>query len=274
MIFQIAVTLFALLFTASALHSTLQSHASRSSRNDCKQISSVKIRAMPKHIAFIVDGNGRWAQKRGRQRIDGHTVGANVTVDIVKKAFEIGVEYITLYLFSTENWNRPSHEVENIMSLLEKYLIDFSSYLKENKIRLKTIGQTHRLPNSLRQLFNHLGNSGPHDGIAQQRTLCLAISYGGRDDIVQACVELAQAVKRESISSDMITEELFAKYTSTGRLGIPDPDLIIRTSGESRISNFLLWQCAYAEFAIVDKLCKSKGWHVSMSHSILWERWS
>jgi undecaprenyl diphosphate synthase len=251
---------------------------------------------MPEHVAFIVDGNGRWAEKQGLPRSRGHAEGANVTVEVVKRCFAEGVDTVTLYLFSTENWKRPVDEVLNIMYLLEKYLKDFRGHLQENDIILKVIGQTYRLPknvlslvdtftgaapsvseriNDLKQLHslqdesNHLehrvDDSVPtpvgasltnsiDNGRRKQKVLCLAISYGGRDDIVHAARGIAERVKRGDLSIDQVTEEEFAKHTMTGSQGIQDPDVIIRTSGENRLSNFLLWQCAYSEFVLVDKL--------------------
>jgi undecaprenyl diphosphate synthase len=286
---------------------------------------------MPEHVAFIVDGNGRWAEKQGLPRSRGHAEGANVTVEVVKRCFAEGVNTVTLYLFSTENWKRPVDEVRNIMYLLEKYLKDFRGHLQENDIALKVIGQTHRLPRNVLSLvdafteaatvgaaatavgvvggayasaapaatdrnrhiqrnivaFNpeeahtsihadysaHSSSSEPVASIAtststctstssceectdktKQKVLCLAISYGGRDDIVHAARRIAARVKCGDLSIDQITEEEFAKHTMTGAEGISDPDVIIRTSGEHRLSNFLLWQCAYSEFVSVDKL--------------------
>lgn len=205
---------------------------------------------IPNHVGFICDGNGRWAHSRGIERHFGHSAGANTTVEIAKRSFDVGVKVVTLYLFSTENWARPQVEVSTIMSLLEKYLVEVSQYLLQNEIRLVAIGQLSRLPQSCQALINRLTSDTSKKG--SQRTLCLALSYGGRDDIVQACRSIVSA--RSAIAPGEIDESLFSKHTSTGRLGIPDPDLIIRTSGEMRISNFLLWQSAYTEFASVDKL--------------------
>lgn len=206
--------------------------------------------SLPRHIAFIIDGNGRWAVRQGLERQLGHNTGANVTVDVTKRAFAIGVECVTLYLFSTENWSRPSSEIENIWMLLERYLMEVSEYLQENGIRLCIIGQFHRLPMSCQLLIQKLSVSVSSPTAATKKTLCLALSYGGRDDIVQACREIAS----KGLRADQIDESMLSASTATGKLGIPDPDLIIRTSGALRLSNFLLWQSAYSEFESVDKL--------------------
>jgi undecaprenyl diphosphate synthase len=199
-------------------------------------------------VAFIIDGNGRWAMQRNLERHAGHRAGANVTVEIAKHAFSIpGINCVTLYLFSTENWSRPMIEVTNIMHLLERYLLEVSSYLIENEIRLVVIGQSYRLPQSCQALISQLSRETAKKG-AEKRTLCLALSYGGRDDIVQACKSIIDM----RINSENVDEEVFASLTATGRHGVPDPDLLIRTSGESRLSNFLLWQSAYSELEFVD----------------------
>lgn len=232
---------------------------------------------LPKHVAFVVDGNGRWAEARSFPRLEGHRVGAGVSVEIVKRMFQLNVTYITLYLFSTENWLRPHDEVENIMFLLESYLKQFSNYLKENRIQLKAIGQLERLPPSVRRILDESGYQPIHDcddankksNDTDTRTLCLALSYGGRDDILRACKSVTDAVQSGLITSSDIDDKLFASYTETGRLKIPDPDLILRTSGEFRLSNFLLWQSAYSEFFMVDKYCKLNVYiHFDKLHDI------
>lgn len=206
------------------------------------------INGAPGHVAFIVDGNGRWAQANGLPRSDGHTKGANVTVEVVRSAFAAGVSTVTLYLFSTENWKRPPAEIANIFAVLDKYLVDFLSYLKENKIGLFVIGQPDRLPESTRELIAHVQKQTQPTA---DKKLCLAISYGGRADIVQAAQALAVRAQKGNLSPEDITEGTLERALSTGRLGLPNPDLVIRTSGEFRLSNFLLWQCAYAEFKIL-----------------------
>ena len=258
---------------------------------------SLPLPPMPRHVAFIVDGNGRWAEQRGLDRREGHTAGANVTVDVVKGVFASGVDVVTLYLFSTENWTRPADEVANIFALLETYLQDFAgTYLSDNNIVLKVIGQTWRLPPSaqkvlsavcteaetgtgtgtgtdarkaasgwLGQQYNHFfGQTSPSPvpppppppppAPSRQKVLCLALSYGGRADIVEATRQVAERCVRGDLKPEDVTDALFAQHTATGRHGLPDPDVIIRTSGEERLSNFLLWQGAYAELVFVDKL--------------------
>jgi undecaprenyl diphosphate synthase len=226
-------------------------------------------------VAYIIDGNGRWAERRGLRRPEGHNAGANTTVDIVKATFDAGVQYITLYVFSTENWVRPTPEVGNIMDLLNAYLKDVSPYLVKHKIHLKVIGEKHRLSAVTQQLLDATGYKGgsssrdpvPEAGGAErvggapnpaegERVLCLAISYGGRQDVVQSAQKLADRVRRAELRVEDIDEATFAQGTYLGMLGIPDPDLILRTSGEFRLSNFLLWQSAYAELATVECLCE------------------
>lgn len=222
---------------------------------------SAAATAVPRHVAYIVDGNGRWAAQQGKPRSFGHSRGANVTVEIVKRSFQMGVNYITLFLFSTENWSRPATEVQNIIELLHYYLTDFNQYLKAHKIRLRVIGQIEKLPKATQVLLKSVGYHSERDvdidGVDDGcRTLCLAISYGGRDDIVSACKQIADKAVQNTIGINDITEEIFSQALSLGKLKIPDPDLLVRTSGELRLSNFLLWQCAYTEFASVPCLCR------------------
>ena len=211
----------------------------------------------PNHVAFIVDGNGRWAETKNLSRTEGHRMGATISVDIVKKTFEY-VDYVTLYLFSTENWSRPKHEIENIMFLLEMYLLKFSSYLKENKVNIVAIGQLHRLPTSLVKILEETGYK-PIDNCTSNKsmkTLILAISYGGRDDIVSSCKNIVNKALKGELTVDEIDANLFSTFTQTGQQNIPDPEMIVRSSGEKRLSNFLLWQSAYSEFFSISKYCK------------------
>jgi len=215
-----------------------------------------KIRIL-NHVAFIVDGNGRWGEERGESRMYGHQHGANNTIEIVKESFKYGINYITLFLFSTENWKRPQTEIENIMNLLEKYLKEFSTYLQDNRIKVRVIGQVYRLPLSIQNLINNVGyngydNNNDNDN-KDDRVLVLALSYGGRDDIVQSTKKICNDVIAGRKRIEDIDEDYFSKQTSTGSLSIPDPDIVIRTSGEIRLSNFLLWQLAYSEFISVQK---------------------
>ena len=186
--------------------------------------------------------------------MQGHISGASNTIDIVKGSFKYGINIITLFLFSTENWKRPKPEIDNIMSLLEKYLIEFNLYLIENKIRVEIIGQRYRLPLNIQNLIQNVGykNNDSNDD-DNEKILVLAISYGGRDDIVSATKKICEEIKLGNKQIEDINEEYFSSQTSTGALNIPDPDVIIRTSGEMRVSNFLLWQLAYSEFISVNK---------------------
>lgn len=173
------------------------------------------------HVAYIVDGNGRWAAKNNMTRMEGHNLGANVTVEIVKESFALDIKVVTLYLFSTENWKRSNEEILNIMFLLEKYLRDFSVYLKENNIRVRVIGQRHRLSDSVQLLLKALETSqlfNNDDNAVNQRTLCLAVSYGGRDDIIEATKKIAELVSQGKLKQQDITEETFSEYTMTGKL--------------------------------------------------------
>ena len=175
------------------------------------------------HVAYIVDGNGRWAAKNNMTRMEGHNLGANVTVEIVKESFALDIQVVTLYLFSTENWKRSNEEILNIMFLLEKYLRDFSVYLKENNIRVRVIGQRHRLSDSVQLLLKALETSqlfNNDDNAVNQRTLCLAVSYGGRDDIIEATKKIAELVSQGKLKSQDITEEIFSEYTMTGRIKV------------------------------------------------------
>ena len=174
-----------------------------------------------KHVAYIVDGNGRWATRNNKTRIEGHNLGANVTIEVVKESFALGVEVVTLYLFSTENWKRSNEEILNIMFLLEKYLRQFSSYLKKNNIKVRVIGQKHKLSNSVQNLLMALETSKDYnndDKAINQRTLCLAVSYGGRDDIVEAARKLAELVTFQKMKLNEITEDSFSQHTMTGKI--------------------------------------------------------
>lgn len=203
----------------------------------------------PKHVAIIMDGNGRWAKKRSLNRIRGHREGAESVRNIVRACREIGIEVLTLYAFSTENWQRPRQEISALMSLLKGFLRSELAEMMENGIRLNTIGQIERFPDHvltvLRQVMDETRkNSG--------MILNLALSYGGRDEIVAAARKVVAEVQAGRLQAEEITKEVFSKYLYTE--GMPDPDLLIRTSGEMRISNFLLWQIAYTEIYVTDTL--------------------
>lgn len=197
---------------------------------------------LPKHIAIIMDGNGRWAEKRGNQRIFGHTNAVAAVRDTVEASAELGVEYLTLYAFSTENWKRPKTEVNALMSLLVSTIHSETKTLLENNIRLHTIGNTASLPPKVqKQLWQAIQKTSVNTGL----NLVLALSYGSRWEIINSIKKLAAEIEQGKLRPDDINEKLFESFLDTA--GFPDPELIIRTSGEYRISNFLLWQIAYTE---------------------------
>ena len=197
---------------------------------------------LPRHIAIIMDGNGRWAKKRGLPRTAGHKVGAETFRDIATYCRELGVEFLTVYAFSTENWKRPKDEVDTIMGLLEQYLQEAIDTMERDHIRLKILGDTAALSPKLQQMVAQTNAISTHyQGF--QANICL--NYGGRSEILRAARLCAEA-------GEEWTEENFGKYLWSA--GIPDPELIIRPSGELRLSNFLLWQCAYSEFYFCDTL--------------------
>jgi undecaprenyl diphosphate synthase len=204
---------------------------------------------LPAHVAIIMDGNGRWAQKRSLSRLVGHEKGSEAVRRIVRTNRELGIPYLTLYAFSTENWDRPQEEVRALMSLLKKFLLSEKQELLDNGIRLNTIGQTDRLPEESRNALLDTMNATRHN---TQMVLTLALSYGGRAEILKMVKTIAAEAKTGALEPDRITEETISSRLYTA--GMPDPDLLIRTSGEMRISNFLLWQIAYAEIYITDTL--------------------
>lgn len=202
-----------------------------------------------RHIAVIMDGNGRWAEQHKLERIEGHKKGSEVVIDIVKAAKEIGLEYLTLYAFSTENWKRPSFEVNGLMNILNDFLTVRLHELMENDVRLKTIGRTEQLPESVRRNLNDAIRKTADN---KSGTLVLALSYGGRAEIVDGIKKIVKEANDGKIKSKDIDEACFARYLYDPE--IPDPDLMIRTSGEYRISNFLLWQLSYSELYITETL--------------------
>ncbi|MBW2706274.1 MAG: isoprenyl transferase [Deltaproteobacteria bacterium] len=204
---------------------------------------------LPAHVAIIMDGNGRWAKKRLLNRINGHEKGSDTVRTVVRTCREIGISYLTLYAFSTENWQRPKAEVEALMTLLKNFLRSEQKEMVENNIRLRVIGQLDRLPAKVQQSL-HQTMSATEDNTAM--TLILALSYGGRAEITRMVQEVASQVKHGEIDPKSITPELIADHLYTR--DIPDPDLLIRTSGEMRISNFLLWQIAYSEIFVTPTL--------------------
>ncbi len=210
------------------------------------QIDKSKI---PNHIAIIMDGNGRWAKQQGENRIYGHYEGVNSVRDVVEGAGEIGIKYITLYAFSTENWNRPKEEVDALMELLVSTITMETPQLNEKNVRLTAIGNLKSLPPAcLQELNESIELTSSNTGL----TLVLALSYSSKWEIVSAVKEIASDVKSGILSIDDISESSIESHLCTK--GIPDPELMIRTSGEHRISNFLMWQLAYSEFYFTDKL--------------------
>lgn len=202
----------------------------------------VDMSRLPRHIAIIMDGNGRWAKKRGLPRTAGHKIGAETFRDIAAYCRELGVEYLTVYAFSTENWKRPKDEVDTIMGLLEQYLQEAINTMEKDQIRLRILGDATALSPKLQRMIEQ-ANTVSSRNTGFQANICL--NYGGRAEILQAARLCAE-------NGEAWTEENFEKYLWSH--GIPDPELIIRPSGELRLSNFLLWQCAYSEFYFCDTL--------------------
>jgi undecaprenyl diphosphate synthase len=197
---------------------------------------------IPRHIAIIMDGNGRWAKKQGLARMFGHRQGVETVHRITEAAAELGVQYLTLYAFSTENWNRPKEEVDALMVLLVETIAKETPTLMKNNIRLQTIGDLSRLPQTTYDKFMEcIQQTSQNTGL----TLIIALSYSARWEIIQAAQHMAQAVQEGTLLPEDINEETISNYLTTAQ--VPDPDLLIRTSGELRISNFLLWQLAYSE---------------------------
>src|SRR5215469_13248844 len=195
----------------------------------------------PVHVAIIMDGNGRWAKARGLPRVAGHKRGAEAVRRTVTGAGELGIEYLTLYGFSSENWKRPAAEVDDLMGLLRLYLVNEIDELDRGGVRLRVIGQLNRLNPEIVRLIEE---SERRTADNRKLNLTVALSYGGRAEIAAAARRIAEEAKGGRIDPGAIDEDFFSRYLMTS--GVPDPDLLIRTSGEKRISNFLLWQCAYA----------------------------
>ncbi len=206
-------------------------------------------KSIPKHIAIIMDGNGRWAKKKGNKRIFGHKNGVQAVKDTVEAAGEIGVQYLTLYAFSTENWTRPKTEVDALMTLLVNAIKNEVDSLMKNNVRVKHIGNINSLPKKVAQKLNELINkTSSNTGL----TLILAISYSSKWEITDAIKKISKQVKNNNIDVNDITDETISRNLATAEF--PDPDLLIRTSGEYRLSNFLLWQIAYTEMYFTDTL--------------------
>ncbi len=209
----------------------------------------IDLEKLPKHVAIIMDGNGRWALKNGLSRVDGHFEGVDSVRDIAEAAASLGIKYITLYTFSTENWNRPKQEVDALMSLFIETIIKEVDTLNKNDIRLNAIGDLDSLPaENYKQLIETMEQTSSNSTM----TLTLAMSYSSRWEIINAVKNIASEVESGKLKSNEINEDIFENYLSTS--GIPDPELLIRTSGEIRISNYLLWQIAYSELYFTDVL--------------------
>ena len=212
-------------------------------------VNDIDINRLPKHIAIIMDGNGRWAKLRNKPRVFGHREGAKSVRKIVEATARLGIKNLTLYAFSTENWNRPKHEVKTLMKLLVSALKRELVLMKKNNIKLNAIGHTDKMPENVQhELQEVLDETKTNTGLV----LTLALSYGARQEIQRAIKEISYKVKNNIISVENVDEDIINKHLYTQNL--PDVDLLIRTSGEVRISNFLLWQIAYAELYFTEEL--------------------
>lgn len=219
------------------------------SKTENTKAGLVDVAHLPRHIAIIMDGNGRWAKKRGLPRTAGHKVGAEVFRTIATYCKDLGVDYLTVYAFSTENWKRPQDEVDTIMGLLKKYLLEAIDTMAKDNIRLRFLGDLSALSPELQKLAAETNEiSATLNGF--QANICL--NYGGRDEILRAARAFAADCTEGKCAPEQLDEAHFESYLSSA--GLPDPDLIIRPGGEKRVSNFLLWQCAYAEFIFTDTL--------------------
>jgi undecaprenyl diphosphate synthase len=212
-------------------------------------VKEIKKDLLPKHIAIIMDGNGRWAEKRSLTRIAGHQRGIKRAIEVIRSCRKLGIEVLTLYAFSTENWNRPQKEIKTLMRLLKRFLISEGDQLLSNNIRLKTIGSVEDLPKEVFEILNELMESTKNN---DAMVLNAALSYSGRNEIINAIKKVVLNIQKGVLKPDELDEAVFSSYLYTA--GLPDPDLLIRTSGELRISNFLLWQLAYTELYITDTL--------------------
>lgn len=204
---------------------------------------------IPKHIAIILDGNGRWAKKKHLPRNAGHSAGAKMVEKITEEADHLGVEYLTVYAFSTENWNRPADEVKALMKLLRNYLKDSIERANKNDMRVLVIGDRSKLDQDIIDSINELEESSKDN---KAITLIIALNYGSRDEITRAVRKISEDCKAGKCNPEDITDKTISEYLDTAN--IPDPDLLIRTSGEIRLSNYLLWQLAYTEFYFTDVL--------------------
>ena len=206
-------------------------------------------RKVPRHVAIILDGNGRWAKKRMLPRNAGHAAGSKNVEKICAAAWDMGIEYVTMYAFSTENWSRPKEEVDALMKLLHSYLKDCLKTSKKNNMQVRVIGDISKLDKDLQERIIELERvSAENTGLHFQ----VALNYGSRDEIKRSIISIANEVKEGSLLPEDITEDIISSHLDTS--GIPDPDLMIRTSGEQRLSNYLLWQLAYSEIVVTDCL--------------------
>jgi undecaprenyl diphosphate synthase len=213
------------------------------------QTQQKELPCVPRHVAIIMDGNGRWARGRGKPRTMGHRAGVEAVRRTVEASAELGIEYLTLYGFSTENWKRPESEVSDLMGLLRLFLKRELATLHRNNVKIRIIGDRTRFADDIRDL---LAKAEDQTRDNTRLNLTIALSYGARAEITQAVREIARKVASGEVAADAVTEDLIEQNLST--VGMPDPDLLIRTSGEQRISNFLLWQSAYTEFVFEDVL--------------------
>jgi undecaprenyl diphosphate synthase len=214
----------------------------------------IDFNRIPRHVAIIMDGNGRWARRRGKERVFGHQHAVKAVRRTIEVAAESGVKYLTLYAFSTENWNRPDDEVSALMDLMISALTNETASLIKNNIKLIVIGDESRFSPQLRKKLNDAVESTSSCNLM---TLIIALSYSSKWEISDACRKIARAVEAQKLKAEDINEEIFSSYLRTA--GIPDPELMIRTSGEKRISNFLLWQLAYTELYFTEKLWPDFG---------------
>ena len=211
--------------------------------------NKIDLKKVPKHVAIIMDGNGRWAKKRKKNRVSGHKEGANSIKAVVKAAIEINIKYMTIYAFSKENWNRPKKEVNALMSLLVKGVNDELGELHKQKVCIKRIGSNENLSKKVLSAIKKATDKTKNNtGL----TLVIALNYSSRDEIIQAVKNIHADIKNNILQEEQIDENLFSEYLFTKN--IPDPELLIRTSGEERISNFLLWQISYSELFFTDTL--------------------
>ena len=209
---------------------------------ESEQLAQLDSHLLPQHVAIIMDGNGRWAALRGLPRIEGHRQGLTALREVLDICHEVGISHLTMYAFSHENWNRPAAEVSMLMRLLDDYLTQERQVFQERQIRFLPIGRLEKLPQPVYRLVQEVAEETQH---FTERVLTVALSYGGRAEIIDAVKTLVKDIRHGTINENQIDEDLFEQYLTTS--GLPDPDLLIRTSGETRISNFLPWQIVYTE---------------------------